>query len=517
MSQDKGDSHAFATEANVTDWLWSAEMEEPISLDLPETEQVQRLLRARVVEANESFARGFERPLSDLLGKCRIGDCFPPWRQSSADLLCALVQSGYRLENYETCEPTENGDSRIFVNTFIGTIQQGRVSRVWGSSRDVTQSRRQQKQIQLQQEAIDSTNDSLLIADATQPDYPLVYVNDRFLHMTGYDGDQVLGRNCRFLQGPDTDQATAAKIRKALSSGTRFQGEILNYRKDGTPFWNFLRISPVRDRYFRITHFVGLSTDITKEKAVQLANKKQHNELAHLSRAESIVEIGAALAHELNQPLAAILRNAQAAVRFLDSESPDLAEIREILTDVIKDDRRAGQVLTRIRQHLSKDASERAKVNVNEVVEDAMALLHSDLIMKRTMIDAQLAPRLPAILGDAIQLQQVIVNLILNAEDAMHDVAADKSLVTIKTIASEGAIELSVSDNGHGIAEDKLDHIFEPFYTSKEGGMGVGLAICKRIIESHDGRISAETLEAGGARVSFSLPILTDEHEHDFD
>lgn len=516
MSHGKGDFEPFAqgdSDANDGDWLWLAEMDEPIPLDLPETEQVQRLFRARIIEANESFARGFGRPLEEILGTCRLEDLFPGSSQRFADLLLALVRSGYRLENYETSDPSGSGEPRIFLNTFVGSVQRGQIFRVWGSSREVTQSRRLQRQIQLQREAIESSNDGFVIADARQPDLPLVYANDRFLRLTGYELDEVLGRNCRFLQGPDTDPMVTWAIRKALKEGSRFQGEILNYRKDGPAFWNFLRISPVRDKYFTLTHFVGLMTDISSQKQAQLAADRHRDELAHVSRAATLVEIGAALAHELSQPMAAILRNAQAAQRFLDRQSPDLEAIRAILTDIIRDDRRAGDVLVRIRDHLSGDPGDFRPLSINQVIEDSLKLLHSDLIMKRMTVRLDLAADLPMTLGDPIQLQQVILNLILNAEDAMQASVVERPEIAISTGRVDLEIHVHVADKGPGIPAEQIEKIFDPFHTSKKGGMGVGLSISRRIVESHGGNAWAENV-ADGAKISFTLPVV-EAVEHD--
>ncbi|TWT76791.1 Sensor protein FixL [Planctomycetes bacterium CA13] len=498
--------------ANTSELLWCIEFDEPVSLDLAEMEQVERLFNARVVECNEAFARSYGATTQEALN-WHVEDFIPRSLSTSVPFLLEAVRSRFRMEDLETIEQSTEGKTKVFINSFMGTIEDGRVLRVWGMCRDVTETREIEKQIRLRQAAIESTHDGFVIADATEPGFPLVFVNERFQQFTGYSEDEILGRNCRFLQGADTDPNTIEAIRTALNEEERFQGELLNYRKDGTPFWSFLRISPVHDRSGKLTHFVGMSTDITERVRTEELSQQQRDQLEHVSRAATLVEIGAALAHELNQPLAAILRNAQAAQRFLDTETPNHDELREILADIIKDDRRAGDVLKRIRQQLSKDASERTSVNLNEVVKDALALLSHELIIKHTEIKLDLSEELPPVLADPIQIQQVMLNLVLNAEDAMESTPPGQSKITVSTTVQGDFVQVSVSDAGHGIPPDQLESIFEPFHTTKNSGMGVGLSINRTIVDSHDGKMWAENVAAGGARMIFSLPILT--HAHD--
>jgi PAS domain S-box-containing protein len=478
-------------------------------------EQVDRIFKARVVEANEAFARAYNSTLAEVIDRWRLEDFMPRSFPTSVPVLLETVRSRYQMKDVETTEQTTDGKTKIFVNSFVGTIQNQRVTRIWGMSRDVTETREIEKQIRLRQEAIESSGDGFVIADATLPDLPLIYVNRRFEELTGYTSDEVIGRNCRFLQGADSDEETTTRLRESLQAETRFQCEILNYRKDGSTFWNLLRIAPVRDKSGKMTHFIGLLTDVTERRLEDQASQQQRDQLAHFSRAATLVEIGAALAHELNQPLAAILRNAQAATRFLDRETPDLAQVREILADIVKDDRRAGDVLGRIRQHLRREDFQREPVDMNGVVRNSLEFLHSELIIAHIDIELQLAEELPFIMGDAVQLQQVILNLVLNAVEAVRLAEhADSRIVIETSSADHDTIRVSVSDSGRGIDESDLDRIFDPFHTTKEQGMGVGLSINRTIIESHDGRIWAENVPGGGASFVFTIPARSSGDTH---
>ncbi len=227
--------------------------------------------------------------------------------------------------------------------------------------------------------------------------------------------------------------------------------------------------------------------------------------LAHLSRVTMLGELSGSLAHELNQPLTAILSNAQAAQRILRRQPADVTEVQEILADIIENDRRAGQVIVRMRGFLRKEASEHVPLFINEVVEDCLRLMRSELIERRVTMRVELAPDLPSCLGDRIQLQQVLLNLVINACDAMQNTAGEQ-IVTVCTSASQDGILTKVTDSGSGIPETMLERIFAPFETSKSTGMGLGLAVCRTIVQTHGGRIWAENTTPQGARLCFDLP-----------
>lgn len=227
--------------------------------------------------------------------------------------------------------------------------------------------------------------------------------------------------------------------------------------------------------------------------------------LAHLSRVTMLGELSGSLAHELNQPLAAILSNAQAAQRMLRRDPSDVSELQEILADIIENDRRAGQVIVRMRGFLRKETTEHALLAINDVVQDCLRLMRSELIERRVAMQLDLAPDLPPSMGDRIQLQQVLLNLVINACDAMQGVAGEQ-VVTVRTSVSPGGILAQVSDSGSGIPDAMLERMFAPFETTKSTGMGLGLAVCRTIVQAHGGRIWAENATPRGAHVCFELP-----------
>ena len=223
-------------------------------------------------------------------------------------------------------------------------------------------------------------------------------------------------------------------------------------------------------------------------------------------------ELTASLAHELNQPLTAILSNAQAAQRILASDPTDLAEIREILGDIVEDDKRAGEVIHRLRGFLKKSNVELAALDIGELVGQVARLVTSDAIIRNVAIRLDLAPGLPPVCGDRVQLQQVIRNRLMNGLDAMREPGESERTLVLRTF-SEGpaSVVVAVEDSGVGIDEADLEHVFHAFYTTKADGLGMGLAIARSIVEAHGGRLSARNNPGGGATFSFTLPTTIKE------
>jgi signal transduction histidine kinase len=243
-------------------------------------------------------------------------------------------------------------------------------------------------------------------------------------------------------------------------------------------------------------------------KQVGLEAQRLRQELAHIGRVSAMGELTASLAHELNQPLTAILNNAQVALRFLDANPADVAEVREVLSDIVSDDKRAADVIRRLRLLLKKGDLEHVSLDLNEVVTEVAQLVMSDAAIRNIPISLEAADGLPRVLGDRVQLQQVVLNLVLNGLDAMRDpCAADQSLV-IRTVRNgAGSVGVAVQDAGPGIAEKDADHIFDALYTTKADGIGMGLAIARTIVDAHDGRITATNNAGGGATFQFTLPV----------
>ncbi|WP_277185066.1 nitrogen regulation protein NR(II) [Caballeronia sp. BR00000012568055] len=237
--------------------------------------------------------------------------------------------------------------------------------------------------------------------------------------------------------------------------------------------------------------------------------QRNRQELAHLTRVSMLGELAASLAHELNQPLTAILSNAQAAQRFMNRDPIDLDEVREILGDLVADNNRASEILRRIRALVKKGELERAPVSIASVIGDVALLVHSDAIVRGIRVVLDVDPQLPFVRGDKIQLQQVLLNLLLNAFDAMNDSTARVAVVSAMREEGTDMVRVSVRDEGHGLPPALADQLFRPFCTSKRDGLGLGLSISRTIVEMHGGRIWAQNNAERGATFSFTLPMET--------
>jgi PAS domain S-box-containing protein len=265
---------------------------------------------------------------------------------------------------------------------------------------------------------------------------------------------------------------------------------------------------PIIESDGRASQVLGASTDITWRRETELELREQRAQLAHVTRISTMGELAASLAHELNQPLTAILSNAQAALRFLSSKPADLQEVREILQDIVEDNSRAGEVIRRMRALIKKEEPEFTSVDLASLIRDVALLLHSDAILQNVRIALELDDDLPPVRGDKVQLQQVMLNLMLNAFEAMKNCAAAEREVKLRVAREKtGVIQVAVSDRGTGLSKDKLDKIFQPFYTTKREGLGMGLSICRSIIQAHGGHLWAENNFDHGATFYFTMPI----------
>lgn len=295
-------------------------------------------------------------------------------------------------------------------------------------------------------------------------------------------------------------------VEKSLKGNGHFESEYRIVYPDGRIIWVAAR-GRIEFDNGQPLRMLGVSIDITRRKQAELEVQQQRNELTHLSRVNLLGELSGSLAHELNQPLAAILSNAQAAQRFLARDKADIAEVLDILKDIVSEDRRAGAIIQRLRILLRKGEVRRLPLDVNKVVKDVLKLLQSDLVNQSITVTIDLDQKLPVVNGDRVQLQQVLLNLILNACEAMSRSKTSNRQLSVRTErADTDLIKVSVGDRGPGISPESLESIFQPFFTTKKQGMGLGLTICRNIISAHEGQLRASNSVGGGAVLHFTLP-----------
>jgi C4-dicarboxylate-specific signal transduction histidine kinase len=310
---------------------------------------------------------------------------------------------------------------------------------------------------------------------------------------------------CHHLMNPAGATVAAAGIANVLDrSKATFRMEYRCLCADEMQ-WFEMSVTPLR----RVGGGAVIShADITRRKQIEIESEQQRQELTHLTRVGILGELSGAMAHELNQPLTSILSNAQAAQRLLRQESPDLQEVNLALEDIVTADKRASDVISRLRVMLKKGKTQFQPLDVNTVVNDVLELAHSDLVMRGVTATREFAPSLPLVHGDRIQLQQVLLNLIANACEAMTENEPYVRELTITTgLNDDWSVRIGVTDNGSGIVPDMQQRLFEPFVTTKMQGLGLGLAISHSIITAHGGGVRAVNNAGGGATFFIVLPL----------
>ena len=304
---------------------------------------------------------------------------------------------------------------------------------------------------------------------------------------------------------PDDREQTGQILTRARESNDSFRAEYRVVLPDGGVRWIAARGTVERGGDRVPLRMRGVSVDITERKAAELETAQQRAELAHLARVITLSELSGSLAHELNQPLGIILSNAQAAQRLLAQTPPDLAEVRDILADIVSEDRRAGGVIGRLRALLKRGETIMEPVDLNEAVEDVLHLARAELIGHGIATVLTLPQDLPGVDGDRVQLRQVMLNLIINGADAMSANEPGTRRLHIATAQHDRVVRFSVRDEGCGLPAD-TEQVFTPFFTTKPKGLGLGLAICRTIIRAHSGRLLAEPHPERGAVFHFELP-----------
>lgn len=338
----------------------------------------------------------------------------------------------------------------------------------------------------------------------------IVLANARAEGLFGYPRSELVGRPVDMLL-PERlrDQHAAFRVSYASDLRTRAMAagrELRALRKDHSEFPADVALSPMdTDQGLFVLASV---VDISDRLQLEQATARQRDELAHLSRVAMLGELSGSLAHELNQPLAAILSNAQAGQHFLAQSPPRVERIPEILADIVKSDHRARAVIERLRSMLKKEPAQHHRLDLNELIEESLHLMRNDLSNRGVTVETELAPGLPAVNGDGNQLQQVLLNLIINASDAM-DAQPDRHLRLWTRLSGQG-VEFAVDDRGRGIPSADLERVFEPFVTTKAQGLGLGLSICRSIIEAHGGRLWATRNSERGATLHCELPAMRD-------
>jgi two-component system sensor kinase FixL len=371
---------------------------------------------------------------------------------------------------------------------------------------EVAERARAQAEIRRQADLLSLAHDAIIVRDLESR---VTFWNRGAEETYGWTAEEAMGRVTHELLRT-TFPAALDAIHAAVSEHGKWEGELAHVRRDGTAILVASRWSVQRDDRGAPIAILEINRDITDRRRAEEALRTAEAELAHVTRVTTLGEVTASFAHEVNQPLAAIVNNANACLALLPNGNPDLEEVREALTDITSDAERASAIIARVRALATRSSAEQKPVELNEVVEGVVALVATEATARRVTIRTHVPEDLPVVSGDRVQLQQVLLNLLVNGMDAMSTVPEQERLLEIRgrQDARDGGIAatISVQDRGIGLNATQMGRLFEAFYTTKPHGMGMGLAISRSIIEAHRGRLWAEPNQGPGATFSFSLP-----------
>jgi PAS domain S-box-containing protein len=342
---------------------------------------------------------------------------------------------------------------------------------------------------------------------ASGSDKACTFCNQAWLDFTGRPLEEQLGNGWAESLHPEDCAGFVKVYEDAFDAREPFTMEYRVRRHDGQYRWISDHGVPRYDAERNFLGYIGTCVDVTEKKEAEAKAERSQEELAHVSRVSILAELAGSLAHELSQPLTAVVSSAEAAQRMMNGDRRNDEEVRDTLKDVVGEGRRAGEIIAGMRAMLQKEGGEIVAQDVNVAVKEVLEMVRSDLVHRRVTPVLRLGSQLPRVMAQGVQLRQVLLNLVMNACDAMSDVTAGQRLLTIETSRSNGnEVEVLVADNGPGFSDEILQHLFEPFHTTKPKGLGLGLAICRSIIEAHGGELVAGNTNGRGATLKISLP-----------
>ena len=375
--------------------------------------------------------------------------------------------------------------------------------------RDITDSKRAEEKLRESELNLRQMTETIpeMLWSAT-PDGAIDYCNARVLDYTGFSAEEIMGRGWTKLLHPDDVDQAARVWMSCVTTGDPYRVEVRTiHAADRTYRWCVTSALPLLDQQGRILKWHGTVVDMHDWKQAQEDLRNTQAELAHMTRVMTMGELTASIAHEVNQPLSGIITNASTCLRMLAADPPNVDGARETARRTIRDGNRMSEVITRLRALYSKKDATTEPMDLNEAARDVIALLLSELQRNSVVLRIELADDIPLVAGDRVQLQQVILNLLRNASDAMSGVDDRLRQLLIRTGRDEGdQVRLTVEDAGVGFDPQVADRLFKAFYTTKNNGMGIGLSVCRSIIESHHGRLWATPNDGAGATFSFSIP-----------
>jgi PAS domain S-box-containing protein len=339
-------------------------------------------------------------------------------------------------------------------------------------------------------------------------DWSPLFANRRELEYTGLTPEEAQSKDAvaRIFHPEDLEKLEVLRERMR-TEGASFEMEARIRGKDGAYRWFLIRDNPLRDEQGHIVRWYGTRTDIEERKQTEEKLRQAHAELARVARVVTMGELAASIAHEVNQPISGMVMNGNACLRWLAADAPNLYEARENARRIVRDGKRAGEVIARVRALATKTATEKVRLDMNELTQEIIALTRSEINKNGVTLRTEFASDVWPVLGNRVELQQVLLNLIMNGIEAMRTVGERPRDLVIQTQNDEAdQVRITVQDSGIGLDPQSIQRIFDAFYSTKHGGMGMGLSISRSIVEHHGGRLRTVTGHSPGATFQFTVP-----------
>jgi PAS domain S-box-containing protein len=464
--------------------------------------------QSRYVYANEAFKKAFHIP-DDVNGKTD-GELFSAEQAATFQAVDRQVLQLGRPVKLEDVARYEDGLHTRIVQKFPLFTAEGKIYAIGGVVTDITDRKREESALRYSEEnhrlVVETAPDAVISIDESGA---ILFANPATVRIFGYDPTELIGKPLTVLMPEFLRKLHEKGFSRYLATGQRhinWQGtELTALRKNGQEF-------PVEISFGELSRdghkvFTGFIRDISERKQAQQALQMTQMELARVSRLTTMGELAASIAHEVNQPLTAVTNNSSACLRLLAADNLKPEVLRRALEEIVADGNRASAVVARIRAFIKKAPAEKNELDINEVIQEVLALAGRELLENRVLIECQLTKALPLVLADRVQLQQVLLNLIMNGVEAMIALRdQSRSLWVESRVDESGDILVAVRDSGTGLGSE-ADRVFTPFFTTKANGMGMGLSISRSLVESHGGRLWATPNFPNGAVFSFTLPI----------
>jgi PAS domain S-box-containing protein len=384
----------------------------------------------------------------------------------------------------------------------------GRPLRAFGTLQDITERREAENILRQSESQLRLVIDTIpTMAWIVLPGGGLDFINQPWLEYTGLSFEGAIKEPTRTIH-PDDLPRVKEKWSVNMVSGEPYEDEMRLRRADGQYRWFLVRTVPLRDEHGNVIRWYGTSTDIEDRKRAEEALRETQAVLARVTRATVVGELTASIAHEVNQPLGAVVNNANAALRWLDGKPPNLDETQEALQRIVRDGNRASEVVARIRALLKDGTPIKTRFNLGEVIAEIVALTEAEAQRRQVSVQTRMESNLPRVTADRVQVQQVLMNLMMNALDALEEVIDRPGILTIRAGSdSPNSVHVAVQDTGIGVDRHQADRLFQAFFTTKPHGLGMGLAISRSIIEAHGGRLWMTPNDGPGVTFQFALPV----------